>query len=411
MLVREQKQTKKSAGLFVSLTIHAVLIALLFLALTEKRLAQDFFAHQRQEQSSIAKVSDSTKTSIDTTEKKKDFKDKQAEQKKQPTLNQPFVVPAPVVFYGNQAMMNKPVPISGSSEGKSAFEHSPSSLPTPPAAAIAPERTPSISAPQSLIDKAMKGQQEQNLALPLADVDSPAFDTKDTIKNTENSLNDQSPKPLEDVSPPALFEKTIENVHQGEGIFLATKKESIINPTSKINTDNIMLEKQHRENKSQEISQQSRQKKLTLIDLFKDATTTIASFAQDGLPSARKAGTEGGDDQGSGHQITIKEGDMKYYTLWANFLNHLNQAARFNRRGKETMIHAWINNREIQYILQCGITIDTQGKILDIDIMISSGCPGFDKLCISDIRSAVPYPPLPEHLGKKTARFEVNVYP
>ena len=43
MLVREQTQTKKSTGVFISLTVHAVLVALLFLALTEKHLTSDLF--------------------------------------------------------------------------------------------------------------------------------------------------------------------------------------------------------------------------------------------------------------------------------------------------------------------------------------------------------------------------------
>ena len=405
MLIKEQKQTKKGTGVFISLTVHAVLVALLFLAMTEKRLADDFFS--RQNQSLITNAMKNKEAEKDSTQEEspsaKATEDKPTN-KKQPTLNQPFVVPAPVVFYGNQAMMNKPVPVSGHSDGKSAFEHSPSALPTPPAHAIAPERTPSISAPQQLATTPPTPADNQTLQQAQSSVSQASDFAKASTDTMENKNSMEEIKELE----PDLQRE----LQQGEGNLLLA-----LDPSSpKAMKDFATLEKRTAQEmdttprkKQRESSQEA--KKLTLADLFKNATSTIASFAQDGLPSARKAGTEGGDEQGSGHQITIKEGDMKYYTLWAKFLNHLNQAARFNRRGKEGMIQAWMNNKQIQYILQCGITVDMQGKILDIEIMVSSGCPGFDKLCISDIRSAVPYPPLPESLGKKTARFEVNVYP
>jgi hypothetical protein len=406
MLIKEQNQTNKGSGVFISLTVHAVLIALLFLAITEKRLTDEFFTRRNHDQ---------TPASVHYTadEPKKDTPQQPAEEssvpkaiddkKKQPTLNQPFVVPAPVVFYGNQALMNKPVPVSGHSDGKSAFEHSPSALPTPPAPAIAPERTPSISAPQLL---APHPKPADNQTLQEAHQEQEAIETKElqdiitspfdaSVAENQNKFEETAPQPKREAQ-------------QGEGILVAALEKSSRKQTPE-EAPHPSQEMNTAPRKKRQQSQQA--KKLTLADLFKNASSTIASFAQDGLPSARKAGTEGGDDQGSGHQITIKEGDMKYYTLWAKFLNHLNQAARFNRRGKEGMIHTWMNNKEIQYILQCGITVDMQGKILDIEIMVSSGCSGFDKLCVSDIRSAVPYPPLPESLGKKTARFEVNVYP
>ena len=411
MLVHEQKQTKKGTGVFISLTIHAVFVALLFLAITEKRLADDLFLRQNQEQKAapVHYATDEPKKTPSQQPAEEKKPQPLAPAKKQPTLNQPFVVPAPVVFYGNQAMMNKPVPVSGHSEGKSAFEHTPSALPTPPAPAIAPERTPSISAPQQL---ANSPKPADNQSLQEAQKEQEKIEAMEELQNTtpafESSIaqameNKNSIEEIKELEPDLQRE-----LQQGEGNLLLALEE-VSKKRTREEKKQTAQELDNVPRKKQRSSQEA--KKLTLADLFKNASTTIASFAQDGLPSARKAGTEGGDDQGSGHQITIKEGDMKYYTLWAKFLNHLNQSARFNRRGKEGMIQAWMNNKEIQYILQCGITIDMQGKILDIEIMVSSGCPGFDKLCISDIRSAVPYPPLPESLGKKTARFEVNVYP
>lgn len=377
MLVREQNQTNKSTGIFVSLTIHAVLVALLFLALKEKHLTTDFFSRAPQH-TKAAPVHPAPPEP-----KKEDQPSQKADPlKKQPTLNQPFVVPAPVIFYGNQAMMNKPVPVSGHSEGKSAFEHTPSALPTPPAQAIAPERAPSIQAPAQLVQT-----------------------TPSTQANTPQKAQERVEEKAETTDKNTTIEKETQTTEENSKLMLST----ILDESARLETALKVKDKRTEKKEASQHSQQAR--KLTLADIFKNANNAISSFSQDGLPSARKAGTEGGDDQGSGHQITIKEGDMKYYTLWAKFLNHLNQAARFNRRGKESMINHWIQNRDIQYILQCGITVDMQGKVLDIDLMVSSGCPGFDKLCISDIKSAVPYPPLPESLGKKTARFEVNVYP
>jgi hypothetical protein len=395
MLVREQTQTKKSTGVFISLTVHAVLVALLFLALTEKHLTSDLFtSHTKSLVANTIKKKQAEKNS-----KQEQSSPAKASEKKQPTLNQPFVVPAPVVFYGNQAMMNKPVPVSGHSEGKSAFEHTPSALPTPAAPAIAPERTPSILAPENL--NALKNKQEQSSISK----EIKTSKEQEKVPAFESSVTE----PIEEIKE---LNAALENeFRQKEGNLLLAPDSMLEKQVAQEMENAPRKKQQSSQSLINDAIQDTEAKKLTLADLFKNATSTIASFAQDGLPSARKAGTEGGDDQGSGHQITIKEGDMKYYTLWAKFLNHLNQSARFNRRGKEGMIHNWILNKEIQYILQCGITIDMQGKILDIEIMVSSGCPGFDKLCISDIRSAVPYPPLPESLGKKTARFEVNVYP
>lgn len=370
MLVREEKQTKKSIGILASLAIHAVLIALLFLMLTKKS-PHEMFADRVQ--SSLEQKTEPLKTqSLPLPEKEEP---KKKEQKK-PTLDQPFVVPAPVVFYGNQTMMNNPNPVSGTSEGKSAFEHTPSTLPTPATHTIAPERVPLVET-QKIAEQA-------------------------TIQSSSKP-HEIAERASEEIIPaPQALEPLPLNT---AGTFLAaeTPQDNSHSSFEKPAQDKPKELPQHQK--------KSQSRKLTLADLFKNAPQSIASFAQDGLPSAKKAGTEGGDDFGSGHQVTIKEGDMKYYTLWSKFLNHLNQSARFTRRGKEALIEKWITRREIRYILQCGITIDKSGKLLDIEIVVSSGCPDFDKMCLHDIRSAIPYPPLPESLGKKTARFEVNVYP
>ncbi len=369
MVAREHKQTKKSTGVVVSLTIHALLLLLLFLILTEKKLSPLFLPAQPSKQPERSR---STTPAQPQATKKSDDPTKKA------TLDQPFVVPAPVVFYGNQAMMNKPVPVSGHADGKSAFEHTPTSLPTPPAHAIAPERTvPVVS--ETIGDKVEVGPQEEHHEQVPA---TPTFEKQpeqEAVAEKQESFSEPTPSSL---------------------VALATQaQESTVPAISK---------KQSTTPKKQKAEQAN---KLTLADLFKNSRNTIASFAQDGLPSAKKAGTEGGDDLGSGHQITIKEGDMRYYTLWSTFLNHLNASARFSRRGKEHLIQEWVRTHQIQYILHCGITIDLEGNVIDVDLVVSSGCKEFDNLCLNDIYTAAPFPPLSERLGKKTARFEVSVYP
>lgn len=356
MIAREHNQRKKGRGVIVSLFIHALLLLILFLVLTEKKLTPFLLPSQTPEQSERAHST----TPAQTQPTKKDDPTKKA------TLDQPFVVPAPVVFYGNQAMMNKPVPVSGHADGKSAFEHTPTSLPTPPAHAIAPERTmPLVS--EMIGEKVEVGPQEE----PHEQVPTSPIEKQKEQKPTPSSL-----------------------------VALATQAQESTAPA--------VTKKQPSATKKQKSEQTN---KLTLADLFKNSRNTIASFAQDGLPSAKKAGTEGGDDLGSGHQITIKEGDMRYYTLWSTFLNHLNASARFSRRGKEYLIQEWVRTHQIQYILHCGITIDLEGNILDVELVVSSGCKEFDNLCLNDIYTAAPFPPLSERLGKKTARFEVSVYP
>jgi len=343
MIAREQKQTKKGTGIVGSLLLHAFLLLLLFLVLSEKK-AVTFLPSPRKE----------------------------AERTQ-------MTVPAPVVFYGNQVMMNNPTPVSGHKDGKSAFEHTPSSLPTPPAPTIAPERSP---VPE------VRGTDEKTQITP-----PPALQQISTPEPEIHQEVEKTP-----VAP--TLEAPLNPTQAGLALVAHTQAPAKREETSQYDRATPR--------KKQHVDQE---RKLTLADLFKNSREIISTFAQDGLPSAKKAGTEGGDDQGSGRQITIKEGDMKYYTLWAKFLNHLNASARFSRRGKERLFEQWIRSGQIQYVMQCGITVDRQGNVIDIDLVVSSGCREFDAQCFYDIKAAVPYPPLPESLGKKSARFEVSVYP
>ncbi len=137
-------------------------------------------------------------------------------------------------------------------------------------------------------------------------------------------------------------------------------------------------------------------KQLTLADLFNKSPLTSTDTQMIG--------------EGSGQPIVIKEGDMKYYSVWSKFLNHLNQTARFNRIKKKVPLMEWIKNGLLKKDLFCGITVTKEGKVLAIDIISSSGFKTFDDMCIQDIWASSPFPPLPESMGKEQARFEVRSY-
>ena len=379
-MVREEYKNKKHTWLILSLMLHSILIAALLVSFLDKNLNPEASfttpsliqnkLHFQDKSNNLAKIK----------------KEKIADLKKaEKTIEKAFTVPAPVIFYGNQAMMNLPTPIAGSPDGKSSFDSNPSTLPTPAATAISTEQIAPITENNSKQDTI------QNASTAVS-----------TFAQHTASKNLPTKRPLELSLPPTTIVKNNEEKSISTPPPFSEKKEFLTADHNSQKSNNT---------ETDPISQKQSKKQLTLAELFKNAPTALTALGKTGEPSARKAGTEGGDVNGSGHQITIKEGDMKYYTLWAKFLNHLNQAARFNRRGKEHRIHELIQTGAITYILQCAITVDKEGKLIDIELTNSSGSPEFDQLCISDIKSGIPYPPLPDSLGKKIARFEVNVYP
>lgn len=142
-------------------------------------------------------------------------------------------------------------------------------------------------------------------------------------------------------------------------------------------------------------------KEPTLADMFNHARQNFNFPQKSNLKAA-------GD--GAGQPLVIREGDIQYYSLWSTFLNHLNNAARFNRVKNPVPLGQWVENKFIKNHLQCGITVNKKGEVQDIDIILSSGYTPYDELCIQDIWSASPFPPLPDQLGKKVARFEVRTY-
>ncbi len=144
------------------------------------------------------------------------------------------------------------------------------------------------------------------------------------------------------------------------------------------------------------------QKELNLADLFRNAQKSFAK--EDVVVSAQDAGGPSGD-------IVISEGSLKYYSLWSKFLSHLNDAARFNRRGgKDAQVHQWLQAGLIKKEALFAIDIDKKGQVVNVALLSSSGHTPFDSLCIADIWSAAPYPPLPESINRPTARFQVKAF-
>lgn len=384
-MVVEEYKNPKHTWLVVSLVLHGIFITAILVSLLDKNL------NSRTTSSAPILFENEPLSKTISEQEKEQEKRKRKEQlnlfKKPAKLDEkPFTVPAPVVFYGNQTMMNLPTPIAGSPDGKSSFDSNPSTLPTPAATHISTE--PVAPAAQTILP-----QDDAPIQIP------------------ENAPSESLPE--NKIVQDKIELPPVESVRFHTAVPQAAEQPSNIIPPFSEKKESPLLNHNSQPNLAKTIPTPSKQvkKQLTLAELFKNAPTALNALGTTGEPSARKAGTQGGDVNGSGHQITIKEGDMKYYTLWAKFLNHLNQAARFNRRGKEHRIHELVQTGAVTYILQCAITVDKEGKLVDIELANSSGSPEFDQLCISDIKSGIPYPPLPDSLGKKIARFEVNVYP
>jgi outer membrane biosynthesis protein TonB len=151
--------------------------------------------------------------------------------------------------------------------------------------------------------------------------------------------------------------------------------------------------------KKQPTAVTSTKKDLSLADIF--------NHARQNFNIPKKTDLQAPGD-GAGQPLVIREGDMKYYSLWSTFLHHLNNAARFNQVKSPLPLGEWLQNRFIKNNLQFAITINKKGEVQDISIMVSSGYKPYDERCIQDTWSASPFPPLPDQLGKNVARFEVR---
>ena len=148
-------------------------------------------------------------------------------------------------------------------------------------------------------------------------------------------------------------------------------------------------------------------KKLTLADIFtKEVLAPLSTL------SSINQGTTGlsNTSEGNGEQIVVREGDMRYYTLWAKFLEHLNQVAHFNHIQNNSQAYEWLRTGLIKNNFYCAVYTNKQGIILGVDIITSSGYKPFDDMCIYDIHSASPYPPLPESFPQNRVRYEIVRY-
>ncbi len=453
MVIQEHKETK-SSWIALSLFLHICALTGLFISqrqtplFTQTVLSDETPKEQNQTAHHVSPTAPTQQQQTPTPKKKLQLPKLQQQtfqtQKKEPKpeeLQKPFIVPAPVVFYGNQAMMNAPKPIKGSKEGTSGFEHTPSALPSLPVKMIRKSEPESAST-----QKKSTGEQaeeslgsEKNSKAPHLPNQKPITETVESALKKELIPHQTISESASDTKQPAT-EPTIQKIQSREKTVSTTIQEVVIvpqnqplptiqtsedtnttktaevlTPTEIITQKTSLATHKNSQKNSGDVTQSStpntKKNSLSLAQLFKNARQDLHNLTMQGAISAKKAGTETGSDDGSGHQVVIKEGDMKYYTLWAKFLNHLNQAARFNRRGKERLIQEWVATEQIRYVFQCGITVDLQGKVIDVEINHSSGSKKFDDFCLSDIYSAVPYPPLPPSIGKTSARFEVNVYP
>ncbi len=220
---------------------------------------------------------------------------------------------------------------------------------------------------------------------------SPDNNTHDSIEKKDKKESDIVPElPITEPEKSELSNKEIKSDNNESMI------DTIIEKNIFMDDKKFIPLKKTRSRSTTSSHEQSCSKKLTLADLFKKSPLVTTDTQMIG--------------EGSGQPIVIKEGDMKYYSVWTKFLHHLNQTARFNRIKKKVPLIEWIKTGQLKKDLFCGITVTKEGKVLSIDIISSSGFKPFDTMCIEDIWASSPFPPLPESMGKEQARFEVRSY-
>jgi outer membrane biosynthesis protein TonB len=213
---------------------------------------------------------------------------------------------------------------------------------------------------------------------------------KSSVEKTNNSLQ-------ENLSSNVLEEEIVEQ--QPSTIIEAISTITEATAPARGPIKEIIIPKKLRERsmlpkKQSDLLNKTETKKLTLADIFKKSSVVSEDTQVIG--------------EGSGQPVVIKEGDMKYYSVWTKFLHHLNQTAKFNRVKKQVPLKEWIKTGQLKKDLYCGITVTKEGKVLAIDIISSSGFKLFDDTCVHDIWASSPFPPLPESMGKERARFEVR---
>lgn len=359
-----------------SLSFHAILAALLFLSLFDYSLLT-------QKQAQV----------ILLPQEEIPLRQRQQPQKKLP-LNRPdqdaFTVPVPVMYYGDHLDPNKKPGQPGGtnklpdSVSLASAEHQPHELKNNEqghnAALETVLETPSETPPEPLEHEMHEEIQNQLINQPqkLLEIIPLTQLEASVISHPEKKI-DAAPE-IKEVLPPApdikKHEKIREKVDKQHAVAAIKAQGKATKKSSKEDT--------------------VRKKTLTLSDLFKNTT-----FPDD---SAHMLG------EGSGQPVVIREGDMRYYSVWAKFLQHLNDVVRFNRVKNKTPLFAWIQSGLVKNNIFCGITVTRDGKVLDIDLITSSGYQPFDSVCMADIWSASPFPPLPDSMKQEKARFEVRSY-
>ena len=135
---------------------------------------------------------------------------------------------------------------------------------------------------------------------------------------------------------------------------------------------------------------QIRSRQLELADLFRT------------MPHHAK--TEG-NNAGNTEQLLVVQGDMKYYSFFNQFLNHINQVFAFHR-GPEKL-SSYIQSGKQLKNAGLFVIIDQQGKVLSRSITSSSGYAPADALILQVVDLASPFPPVPQHFNHKTVRIEL----
>ena len=138
-----------------------------------------------------------------------------------------------------------------------------------------------------------------------------------------------------------------------------------------------------------------RKRKLTLADLFKS------------IPVTHEKNNPG---EGTGdNQLIVVQGDVRYYTLWSNFLTHANQVANFHGILKQLRI--WHAEGKIKRITTMSVTIDRKGNLIEYRMTQSSGYQAADDLLIKGIKLAAPFPPIPASIAHDSIRYDIFASP
>lgn len=168
-----------------------------------------------------------------------------------------------------------------------------------------------------------------------------------------------------------------------------------------------IVEKQSKEEKAikeelkkDPVKNAMRKKQPTLADIFNHARKTFAT-------SQPQTNLEVPGD-GAGQELVIRQGDIKYYSLWSTFLQHINNAVSFDVVKRSIPLRQWVMEKRISQNLLFQVTINKKGETQDVTIIRSSGYAPLDEFYVGIAWSASSFPPLPNHLEKDLTTFEIQ---